>query len=184
MTARDAELAKRLRRRDAGAFGDFYDAFAAPLHAYLVRLVRDAALAEDLLQDTMLRVHTNIDRYDERGAFRGWVFRIATNAAFGALRRMRGAPVTPWDARTLEVADPFTPDPHAGLDRERRTRTLACGLAALPDEQRAVFLLRAQQGLPLAEIASVLGIPEGTVKSRLHHAVRSLRTFVAGAADG
>ena len=103
MSARDEEIARGLRRRDPAVFAEFFECYAARLLGYLTRMVRDRALAEDLLQETMLRVHAGIDRYDERGAFRAWVYRIATHAAFDALRRVRAKPVAPWHPHALHV---------------------------------------------------------------------------------
>jgi len=141
-------------------------------------MVSHRAQAEDLLQETMLRVFRNIDRYRAPGAFRAWVFRIATNLALTELRRRRLAATDAWDDRLLELPDLDLPQPHARLEAEERARTLRAGLLRLPHDQRAVFLLRAR-GMELREIAETLNVPVGTVKSRIHHAVQKLQAFIA-----
>jgi RNA polymerase sigma-70 factor (ECF subfamily) len=141
-------------------------------------MVSTRAQAEDLLQETMLRVFRHIDRYRAPGGFRAWVFRIATNLALTELRRRKLAATDAWDDRLLELPDRDLPHPHERLEAEERARILRAGLRRLPDEQRAVFLLRAR-GMELREIAETLNVPVGTVKSRMHHAVQKLQGFVA-----
>jgi RNA polymerase sigma-70 factor (ECF subfamily) len=171
-------LARRIARGDASAFDELYDRHAAPLLGYLNGMVGHRPLAEDLLQETMLRVFRHIDRYRGPGAFRAWLYRIATNLALTELRRRRIAPTEALGARLLELPDRGAPPPEARLEADARARSLRCGLDRMAADQRAVFLLRAR-GLELREIAESLNVPVGTVKSRLHHAVRKLQGFIA-----
>ncbi len=180
MAFSDEDVPRLIRRKDDRAFECFYAMHALPLMRYLRGLVRDEALSEDLVQETMLRVVRSIDRYEERGAFRAWVFRIATNLAMTELRRRRLMRTTPIDSAVLEIADVEAPGPAAEADAGERRRIVDAGLATMPDEQRAVFLLRAREGLSIDEIAGILCVPPGTVKSRMHHAVRRLVEFAAG----
>ncbi len=178
MAIPDEDLARRIRARDPRAFDAFFDRFAPGLLHYLAGMTGDHPTAEDLLQETVLRVHANIVRYEERGTFRAWVYRIATHLALTELRRRPARPA-PLEGAALERPDPACADAGAAIDAERRGRVLEHGIAALPAEQRAVLLLRVREELDLRGIAAVLAIPEGTVKSRLHHAVRRLREFAA-----
>ena len=107
----DDGLADRIRRGDPDAFRAFFANCSGPLLGYLAGMVGDRALAEDSLQETMLRVFRNIERYQERGAFRAWVFRIASHLALTELRRRGLAVTSPLDDRTLELPDPSLPDP-------------------------------------------------------------------------
>jgi len=125
-----------------------------------------------------LRVYQHIDRYRERGAFKAWVFRISTNLALSQLRRQRLAPSLPFDRHALEIPDRAIPEPEAHVEREELARLIDAGIAALPGDQRAVFLLRLRHEMPVREVAHVLCVPEGTVKSRFHHAVRKLRALI------
>ncbi len=171
------EIARRIRRGDTAAFDEFFDGCAGKLLAYLVGMVGDRATAEDLVQETMLRVYRHIGRYEERGSFRAWVFRIATNLALTEMRRRRYR--TPaCDPTALEIPDGRSSDPAVVRETQDRERRLHQALAALADDQRAVILLRVREGMRIREVARTLSVPEGTVKSRLHHAVRKLRELV------
>jgi RNA polymerase sigma factor (sigma-70 family) len=180
----DEEVARRIRRGDPKAFDAFFARYGQPLLAYLLGMVGNRAQAEDLVQKTVLRVYQGIGQYEERGTFRSWVFRIATNAALTDLRRRRPVAVEPLEGRILELPDPHQPDPLERIEAEEREEMVEAGLKALPDEQRAVLLLRVRDGMEVREIARTLCVPEGTVKSRIHHAVRKLREFVDEAGAG
>jgi RNA polymerase sigma-70 factor (ECF subfamily) len=142
-------------------------------------MVGDPCGAEDLVQETVLRVYRSIGRYEERGTFRAWVFRIATNLALSELRRRRYAVAGPLDEGAAQVPDPGAPDPHGVLEARERERAVEAALATLPDEHRAVILLRVRQGMAIREMAQTLCVPEGTIKSRMHHAVRRMREYVS-----
>jgi RNA polymerase sigma-70 factor (ECF subfamily) len=172
---REEEIGQRILRGEPGAFEEFFDRFAGPLLSYLDGMVRDRSAAEDLVQETMLRVHQRIDRYREQGAFRAWVFRIATNLALTELRRRRIAATVPLEEQRIERPAPADAVPEEQEEQERRRRSIAAGLRALSDDHRAVILLRVRGGMGIREIAHALRVPEGTVKSRMHHAVRKLR---------
>jgi RNA polymerase sigma-70 factor (ECF subfamily) len=176
---REEGIARRLRRGDPRAFDEFFDRYAGPLLGYLRGMIGDRATAEDLVQETMLRVHRHIGRYREEGAFRAWVFRIATNLALSELRRRRHAAADALDAGVLGLRDPASPDPHEQVEADERERTMQAALAILADDQRAVILMRVRQEMGIREIAQVLCVPEGTVKSRIHHAVSKLRELVS-----
>jgi RNA polymerase sigma-70 factor (ECF subfamily) len=179
----DEVLADRIRRGDAAAFDLFFERYAARLVAYLEGMVGERAAAEDLLQETMLRVFRHIHRYEERGRFRAWVFRTATNAALSELRRRRYAAGAALEGAALEVAEARAGDPAENHAKERRRRATLAALARLGEDQRSVVLLRMREELSVREIAATLGIPEGTVKSRMHHAIRRMRDWIEGAAE-
>ena len=178
MIPSDEEIAGRLRRADPGAFDAFFDAYAGPLLGFLTRMLEDRAAAEDALQETMLRVYRRIGDYREKGAFRAWVYRIATNLALTELRRRRWTAPGTADAGCGDPPDPASYDALEGLLGSEQDRLIRAGFMELPDGQRAVLLLRIRDRMSLKEIAQALCLPEGTVKSRIHHAVRSLRQFV------
>ena len=180
----DDDLAERIRARDPRAFDAFFARFGASLLHYLLGMVGDRMQAEDLVQETVLRVHRGITRYEERGTFRAWVYRIATNLALTELRRRQYAAPRHLDGEALELADPSHAEAGAALEAEQQERVLQAGLAKLPAEQRTVLLLRIREEMGLSEIARTLKIPEGTVKSRIHHAVRKLREFAEHAERG
>lgn len=173
----EKELAGRIRRGDPGAFDAFFDRYAPRLVGYLARMVGDEAAAEDLFQETMIRVYRNIGGYREKGAFRSWVYRIATNAALSEIRHRRLAPQTVEPA-ILHSVKAEGPSPLDEVEKKERLERLRSGIGALPEEHRAVLLLRVQGEMDIRDIARTLGIPEGTVKSRMHHAVRKLRHYM------
>lgn len=177
MKSVDEEIARRIRRGEERAFDAFFDRFGGPLLGYLTGMVGSRAAAEDLLQDTVIRIHRNIDRYQEQGAFKSWVYRIATNGALSELRRARFKEES-LDGSAMQVPDPRAANPLEKLEAEERIRALRKGLETLPDDHRAVLLLRVREEMPVAEIARTLCVPEGTVKSRIHYGVRKLRAFL------
>ena len=144
-----------------GRMEELYRAHGPALLAYLRRQVRGAA--EDLLQETFVRVLGGTNGLAHAASERAWLFGIARNVAREARRDRRG--------RAL-VGDVAAVD--AGEDDEPLTR-MREAIARLPDGQREALELRLSEDLSYEEIAQVLEIPIGTVRSRLHHAVRSLR---------
>src|SRR5262249_45263752 len=128
MDRSDDDLARGLRRGDREAFAAFFDRYSGPLLGYLAGMVGDPALAEDLVQETMLRVFRNIERYRERGMFKAWVFRIASNLALTHLRRRRVVRCGPFDRRSLEIPDPMVREPHERLESEELARWIDAGI--------------------------------------------------------
>lgn len=158
------------------AFLDLYRRHRADLLAFLVRYLRDATLAEDVLQETFVRVHANLDAAPPC-SFRAWVHRVARNVATDALRREtkqeRLAPAAP------PPAAPPGPDAEAA-SREAVDRARAA-LATLPDEERALLLQRHASGLTLDELAAAWDCTERTIRNRLERAAQALaRALVEG----
>lgn len=154
-------------RGEEGALGLLMDRHAALIHGLLARMAGDPATADDLFQETWLRIVRAAPRFDPRRRFRPWALRIAANLARDEHRRRRvrlGEGHRPAEEeRAAEGGDPA----EAGELRAR--------VRALPGPLREALVLRYYGGLDEGEIAAALGIPRGTVKSRLHHAVARLR---------
>lgn len=131
------------------------------------RLLRDRDAAGDVAQETFLLVHRGLAGYRGEGRLVAWILKIAVHVALKERRRRTRRPAGGGDA-LASVAARDTSDPELA---ERLGRALA----TLPDEQRVVLSLFAVEGLAHAEIAEVLGVPEGTVWSRLHHARKRLK---------
>lgn len=163
--ADDRELLSLVAARDEAAFKRLYTRYADRVFRYALTLFRNRHLAEEVVQETMVAV------WQGAGAFKGgsqvstWIFGIARNQAHALLRReARGA---------REPEEPLVlPDPAEGV--RRRDRVLSA-LEELPPEQREVVVLAFYEGLSYREIGRMLGVPEGTVKSRMHLAKRRLR---------
>jgi RNA polymerase sigma-70 factor (ECF subfamily) len=151
-----------------------------PIYRYALTLVRNAAEAEDLTQDTFLRAYAHQESLRDPNAVRGWLYRIATRACVDRFRR-RPAEVSLDDNEGAEsVKDMSSPSPSA-LQVALRDETGACVqrcLEFLSDRYRAVLLLYEGHGLTVPEIAAVLGESVGTVKIRLHRARRKLQEIM------
>ena len=162
----DAALLRSVAAGDAGSLTRLYERHAGPLFGYLYRLAGDRMTAEEILQDTMLAVWRSAAGFDGRSKVSTWLFGVARRQAHNRLRN-RASPEP--------VADlPDLADRAAGPDEVAIAAAggtpLAAAVQRLPDHHRDVIALVFVAGLPLADVADVLSIPVGTVKSRLHHA--------------
>ena len=159
----------------AAAFEPLYARHRAPLHRFLFRQLRDAALADELFQDVWQRVIASRAGWRPDALFATWLYRIAHNRLNDHWRALRHRPAAPVDAerRTLEVADPDNPERHASS--EQAASQLQRALDELPPEQREAVLLRLQGELSLEEIGELTGVGRETVKSRLRYAMDKLR---------
>jgi RNA polymerase sigma-70 factor (ECF subfamily) len=174
----DGHLMSQYRNGDLKAFESLYARHKGPLYRYLLRYVRNAAVAADLFQEVWSRIIASRGRYEARAKFATYLFHIAHNCAIDHHRRGIVAIHGQGDDDPSPLAELAGPE-HQRPDRiaehdEQRTALLAA-LSDLPDEQREVFLLREETGLGIDEIARVTGVPAETAKSRLRYAVRKLR---------
>jgi RNA polymerase sigma-70 factor (ECF subfamily) len=177
----------RLQRGDPEALTAILACYQHRLYRYLCRLVHDPALADDLFQQTWLRVMEKIGRYDARARFDTWLFSVAHNLAIDHLRRQRCSSLDePADSGTT-AADRLRapgPDPLEELLESERVEILAAGMQELPAIHREVLSLRFEEGMRLEQIAEVAAVPLSTVKSRLHRALQSLRDAVERRSQG
>ena len=176
MTA-DEALFREWQEGHAGALEALVRRHHAPLLAHLYRLVGDRALAEDLVQETFLRLVREGHAYRYPRPFAPWLYTIARNLARNHWQSAYQRRVAVGTAAAEAPAD--TPDPAAWLERLEQREGLHAALAALPLEQREVLSLRYGQGRPVEEAAALLGLPAGTVKSRTFAALRRLRALLA-----
>ena len=172
----DEELMLATARGEEAALQALVARHGDPLYAYLCRLCGDAAEAEDLAQETWIRVARSAPSFDPARRFKTWAWGIATNVARDRFRRMsaRGGP-----HRSIP------PDTAAAGSAENELRSIARAdlrgrLAELPERLRQALVLRYFEGLSEPEMADALGVARGTVKSRLHHAVAALRRSLGG----
>jgi RNA polymerase sigma-70 factor (ECF subfamily) len=171
----DSELAARAHAGDADAFGELAVRHAEPARRVARALLNDPDDADDAVQDGVLAAWRSMDRYDPSRPFGPWLIRIVVNAARdrGRRRKVRQAdPLPP----TIAVGGPL-PDELAG--RAVLRDALRQALAALPERRRLAVTLFDAEGWPHAEIAELLGIPVGTVRSEVFHARRALRAAMA-----
>jgi len=168
----DATLVEAARSGDEEAFSSLARAAADRLFAVAYRILRDAGRAEDAVQQALLNAWRQLPGLREPERFDAWLHRLLVHACYAEARRARL-----WNAnvRVLPLGGLATSDPAIGVD-ERDTLNRA--FKRLTTEQRAVFVLHHYLGLPLAEVAETLGVPVGTVKSRLHYATNTLRAAI------
>ncbi len=161
----DGEI-EGLRRADPDTLGALIERYQHRLYRYLFRLTRDRSHAEDLFQQTWLRVIENIRRYDAARDFDTWLFSIAHNLAVDHLRRRRAEP--------LEEELPAGGVPDSAVARERAER-LAAAVTELPAAYREAVTLRFEEEMKIEDIARVTGVPLSTAKSRLRRGLLALR---------
>lgn len=170
----DDDLMARVREGDWNALGTLLGRQEGPLFAFFHRLGCDPNSIEDLVQEVMIRIYEGRRRYDPARPFAPWLYGIARHVWWDYLRRRGRLQVALRAAESAEDLDPPVLDPlersQAGEEAERVRRALE----RLPEEQRVTLLLRHFQGLSYEEIAEALGLPLGTVKWRIHDAMRKL----------
>ena len=174
----DHEIAL-LKKGDPDAVSGLIGRYQHRLYRFLVRMVQDPAAAEDLFQQTWIRLLEKIGSYDARRSFEAWLFAIARNLAIDHLRRRRGISLDEVDDTGLAPVDRLASGGADALERLldfERGAMLAAAIAELPAIHREVLTLRFEEDMKLEQIAEVAGVPLSTVKSRLHRALESLRT--------
>jgi RNA polymerase sigma-70 factor (ECF subfamily) len=184
----DEALVLRYQRGDVAAFGALVDRHRPGVYRFLARLLQDRARAEDLTQDCWVRFIGAAPRWRERAPFKVWLYAVARNLAADEARRMAHRRHDSLDGRAGRVlsgeltAAARTPE-EAALDVLLQP-VLRQAIAALPAEQREVFLLREYEGIAFADIAEITGAPVPTVKSRMRYALEALRRHLTGLGIG
>lgn len=179
----DESLMLRYRDGDVRAFEVLVTRHRKAIYNFILRFVRDAAQAEDVLQDTFLRVIKGADAYEKQAKFTTWLYTIARNLCVDASRRGKHRKAASLDAPVGDEDGAALIDlvagGDAGADKQAISRELGVRLKkaieSLPDEQREIFLLREVSDLQFNEIAQIVGCPENTVKSRMRYALEKLR---------
>jgi RNA polymerase sigma-70 factor (ECF subfamily) len=171
------ELLARVARGDRDALARLYDRYQAPLFYYLVRLAGDPAQAEEILQDTLVAVWKSAASFEGRSSVQTWLVGIARRQAHNTLRR-RSLPRA--DVAELEVLPAADPAPEDVALASATRAELVNAMARLAPAHREVLILAFVNGLSYLEMARVVGVPEGTIKSRLSNAKRALRTLLEG----
>ena len=149
-----------------------YAAHAAPLHAFALRATADPQVAEEIVQDTFVRAWRAMDRFDpSRGEIGGWLFSIARNLVVDHFRRAGARPSTPMPEERLDRHETGTSD----IDRAVEVWLVADALSQLSNDHRQAIAEVHLRGSSIAEAAERLGVPPGTVKSRVYYGLRALR---------
>lgn len=172
-----------LKMRDPDAVSELVGRYQHRLYRFLVRIIPEPATAEDLFQQTWIRLLEKIGSYDSRRNFEAWLFAIAHNLAMDHLRRRRNFSLDEADDSGHTPSESLRASGQDALESLlafERGELLAAAIARLPAIHREVLTLRFEEEMKLEQIAEVAGIPLSTVKSRLHRALESLRRKIEG----
>ena len=168
----DEILIKKFQEGDVGAYSQLVNRFKDRLLNFIYRFVNDLDLAEDLVQDTLLKLYTHKDSYQEIAKFSTWLYTIAANLARTELRkkkRRKTFSVTELsrDDREFIIASSDV-DPSEDLSSQNFEKSVQRALAELPDDFKTIIILRDIQELSYDEISKIVDVPLGTVKSRIN----------------
>jgi RNA polymerase sigma-70 factor (ECF subfamily) len=180
-TRTDEEMLADYLDGDVAAFRALVERYHDPLLRFLIRLTGGSAAAEDVFQETFLQVHQSAAGFDGTKRFKPWLFTIAANKGRDALRRRNRRPTVSLSAAIdgdsdrsfVDLMQIDIPDVGDRMDREELARAVQRSVDRLTPRLKEILLLAYFQKLGYQEMAEVLGIPLGTVKSRLHAAVAS-----------
>ncbi len=190
--ASDEKLMLAYQAGDVRAFEVLVRRYRRPVFNFCLRIVGQRERAEDLVQDTFLKMAKNASAFRERAKLKTWMYTIARNLCIDELRKMRhrsaasldqpGVSAASADQDCVPLGDRIAgsgPGPDRAADAARLKPLLVAALAALPEEQREVFVLREYAGVPFKEIAEITGTPVNTVKSRMRYALEGLRRYLS-----
>ncbi|HEX2076188.1 MAG TPA: sigma-70 family RNA polymerase sigma factor [Longimicrobium sp.] len=181
----DHELVSRAQQGSDKAYRELLGRYQRPVFSIIYRMIRDREQAEDLAQETFVRVFNHIDRYDPRYKFSSWIFKIATNLTIDWIRRKELNTVSIDGSRNAVTAEQIeatsitiaSPDenPEELLEAKELGKEIEAAIGRLRPEYRAAILLRHVEGLEYQEIAEILALPLGTVKTYIHRGRNELR---------
>ena len=166
----ETDCIARAQRGEAAAFSELVARHQERIYRFLLRLTRSQEDARELAQETFLSAYQALPRWRADARLSTWLFRIARNQALDRLRRARRVEFVPLDDVLAGQLPASTPTPEAALQARQRVAALEAALARLSVEHREILLLRDIEDLPYEDIAAVLGISLGTVKSRIARA--------------
>ena len=162
-------------KRDEG-FRLFLQAYQERLYWLVRRMVIEHEDANDVVQDILIKVYRNIERYEGRSGLYTWVYRIATNETISFLRKRNKGRKVDISDETLNLSDRLEADPY--FDGPASERILHEAIEKLPPKQRMVFHLRYFEEMSYKEISAALKTSEGALKASFHHASRKIETYV------
>jgi RNA polymerase sigma-70 factor (ECF subfamily) len=186
VSTEETEVLRRCLRGDEKAYRELVERYQRQVYSLALRMVRQAEDAEDLTQETFVRMFKALDRYDPTRPFGAWLFTIASRLCIDHLRRRRMKPISivRWDPsseeeRVIEAEDPGL-KPDEVTEHGEEARNMQRLIDALPPHYRIVVILRHQQDLSYEEISEALHLPLGTVKARIHRARSLLKRRIEG----
>ncbi|MDP8215225.1 MAG: RNA polymerase sigma factor [Candidatus Euphemobacter frigidus] len=186
MAQTDEQLIELCKNGDLSALEELLNQYRNPLMAFICSVVRDYHLAEDIFQETFIRIYREARRFRSGAGFKTWLYAIAMNRCRDALRKSRRKPTLSLETeikgpdgvpvgRMIETVGGEGPGPREEAGGRELEAIFRRKLAGLSEEHRQVVIMNRLSGLKYREIARILGIPSGTVRSRLHYALEHLR---------
>ncbi len=185
----DQDLVARAQTGSEAAYRELLGRYQRPVFSLVYRMVRNREQAEDLAQETFVRVFNHIDRYDPKYKLSSWIFKIANNLAIDTLRKKQPATVsldgsqnasTPDEIEATRItAESRDDNPEEFLEHKELGEQIEQAIGDLRAEYRTAVLLRHVEGRPYDEIAEIMGLPLGTVKTYIHRARHELRGTLA-----
>lgn len=179
--AEELALMRRAQKGEVAAFEQIVTAYERKVYALALRSTGSEADAADLTQEAFLRAWRSLGKFRGDSAVSTWLYRITMNLCidFSRKKSLQAVPLTDEEGAELPLPDTRAANsPEAALDRNELSRELQAALGLLSEEHRQIVILRDVSGLAYQEIAKMLGLEEGTVKSRLARARKNLRTIL------
>ncbi len=174
----DGQLIIRLRAGEVDALGELYEKYKMSIYRTALAIARDKGVAEDILHECFLRVFTYAERLQTDVPLGPWLYRVAINLSYTWVQKNQRR-IGPLEAIINRLVSPLNMLPEQLVERHEVQETVRRAIAQLPFNHRVVVVLFYLENLSLQEIAEVLEVPEGTVKSRLHYARQSLKLLLA-----
>jgi RNA polymerase sigma-70 factor, ECF subfamily len=187
--ATDHDLVRFARTGSEKAYRELLGRYQRPVFSIVYRMVRDRELAEDLSQEAFVKVFNNLDKYDPKYKFSSWLFKIASNLAIDQLRKKSPVTLSLDGSRSARTADEIESsritvesrdeNPEELLEAKELGAEIETAIGALRPEYRTAILLRHVEGRAYEEIAEIMEVPLGTVKTYIHRARAELRESLA-----
>jgi len=171
----DSRLISRIRQGDLLALGVLYERHKKQMYRVALAITRDPNAAEDILQEGFLRLYGSVDRFDETRPLAPWLYRVTVNLSYNWVTR-RGRWLVPMEGAMERLRAGPKSSPETVVEQNELQRIVREALNALGFEHRVVLVLFYLGEFSLKEIAHILNLPEGTVKSRLHYGRKRLRS--------
>ena len=168
----EKELIKKCRHNNEAAFGELMQRYRKQLFSYLFRICGNRMAAEDIFQDTLIKVWKGLRSYNEQNKFSSWLFSIAHNAAMDYLRN---SSIRKSSSLEESYELPDDNNPHKNFEEKESYQMIMDAVNELPDKQKNVFLLRQHGGMSFKEIATEMDQPLNTVLGHMHYAVSKIR---------
>ncbi|MCR4316414.1 MAG: sigma-70 family RNA polymerase sigma factor [Planctomycetes bacterium] len=182
----EAHLIKSARKGERSSFGKLVDIYQDRIFRLIYRMTSHAEDARDLTQDTFIKAYKGLASYKGDSKFSTWLYRIAVNTTISHLRKAisrmpaRSLVVSDGESGPVELEDHSSETPLSIIERDETGRAIQTAIGSLAEDYRAAIVLRDVEGLSYDEIATLLNVPVGTVRSRIHRARLALKDKLDG----